>query len=86
MKIDKEDHVKDERMYRVYLKMRLLKKLQELEKLIEKRIENNWKVKDAKELRRKSLEVRKELKKMKSIAVKLDKKKIKHINNIGKEK
>ena len=86
MKFNNGDYIKSERVYRIFLKNKLKKQLEELNTLIDLRIENGWKLKDAKELRRKSLEVRKELKKMKSFGIKIDRRKIKYLNKLGKEK
>ena len=71
---------KMERMYRGYLLNKLPKILNELIFLAERRAENKWTQKEAKELRNKFVEVKKELHKARQMALKVDKMKVKKLN------
>ena len=71
---------KMERMYRGYLLNKLPKILNELIFLAERRAENKWTQKEAKDLRNKFVEVKKELHKARQMALKVDKMKVKKLN------
>ena len=70
---------KMEKMYRGYLLNKLPKILNELIFLAERRAENKWTQKEAKELRNKFVEVKKELHKARQTALKVDKLKVKNL-------
>ena len=71
---------KMERMYRGYLSNKLPKMLDELKNLAEKRAMDKWTQKEAKDLRNKFIEVKKELHKARQMALKVDKMKVKKLN------
>jgi len=71
---------KMERMYRGYLSNKLPKMLDELKNLAEKRAMDKWTQKEAKDLRNKFVEVKKELHKARQMALKVDKMKVKKLN------
>ncbi|MCW3135554.1 MAG: hypothetical protein N2V77_01230 [Canidatus Methanoxibalbensis ujae] len=73
------DKEKMEKMYRGYLLNKLPKMLDELIFLAERRATNKWTQKEAKELRRKFVEVKKELHKARQTALKVDKLKVKNL-------
>ena len=71
---------KMEKMYRGYLSNKLPKMLDELKNLAEKRAMDKWTLKNAKELRSKFVEIKKELHKARQMALKVDKMKVKKLN------
>jgi len=71
---------KMEKMYRGYLSNKLPKMLDELKNLAEKRAMDKWTQKEAKDLRNKFVEVKKELHKARQMALKVDKMKVKKLN------
>jgi len=71
---------KMEKMYRGYLSNKLPKMLDELKTLAAVRARNKWTLKNAKELRSKFVEVKKELHKARQMALKVDKMKVKKLN------
>jgi len=71
---------KMERMYRGYLLNKLPKMLDELKNLAERRAMDKWTQKEAKDLRNKFVEVKKELHKARQMALKVDKMKVKKLN------
>jgi len=71
---------KMEKMYRGYLSNKLPKMLDELKNLAERRAMDKWTQKEAKELRNKFVEVKKELHKARQMALKVDKMKVKKLN------
>ena len=71
---------KMEKMYRGYLLNKLPKMLDELKNLAERRAMDKWTQKEAKDLRNKFIEVKKELHKARQMALKVDKMKVKKLN------
>ena len=71
---------KMEKMYRGYLSNKLPKMLDELKNLAERRAMDKWTQKEAKDLRNKFVEVKKELHKARQMALKVDKMKVKKLN------
>ena len=71
---------KMEKMYRGYLLNKLPKMLDELKNLAERRAMDKWTQKEAKDLRNKFVEVKKELHKARQMALKVDKMKVKKLN------
>lgn len=74
------DKEKMEKMYRGYLSNKLPKMLDELKNLAGKRAMDKWTQKEAKDLRNKFVEIKKELHKARQMALKVDKMKVKKLN------
>ena len=73
------DERKLEKMYRFYLMRVLPAKLKELEEAAKRRARDKWRNKDGQEVRRLTLQFKKDLHELRKMAIKADKNKIKEL-------